>query len=168
MQIPTLVLPEGVVLTESAAILLYLADRYPEAQLLPADPLRRAVAIQGLVYLVANCYPAVGISDFPERWTTATDPGELERIRAGTRERYYRLWDTFADLFTPDPWLSGACPGILDFMAVTVSHWFSTRTHLQHSRPALHALLLRLDSHPRLAAVVARHWNQSHTPGSTT
>ncbi|MBW8893699.1 MAG: glutathione S-transferase N-terminal domain-containing protein, partial [Burkholderiales bacterium] len=42
-QIPTLVLPDGEVMTESAAILIYLADLDPAAGLAPApaDPLRR-------------------------------------------------------------------------------------------------------------------------------
>ena len=34
-QIPTLVLPGGEVMTESAAILIWLADRYPEGRLAP-------------------------------------------------------------------------------------------------------------------------------------
>src|SRR3974377_2484033 len=34
-QVPALVLPGGEVMTESAAILIWLADRYPEARLAP-------------------------------------------------------------------------------------------------------------------------------------
>lgn len=37
-QVPTLVLPGGEVVTESAAILIYLAESYPEAGLGPAAP----------------------------------------------------------------------------------------------------------------------------------
>src|SRR5690348_5220964 len=42
-QVPTLVLSGGEIMTESAAILLYLADAHPEARLAPAplDPRRR-------------------------------------------------------------------------------------------------------------------------------
>ncbi|MGB3624722.1 MAG: glutathione S-transferase N-terminal domain-containing protein, partial [Henriciella sp.] len=36
-KLPTLITPEGETLTESAAILLYLADRYPDASLLPVN-----------------------------------------------------------------------------------------------------------------------------------
>src|SRR4051812_41872777 len=35
-QIPTLVLPDGTVMTESAAMILYLAERAPDAGLAPA------------------------------------------------------------------------------------------------------------------------------------
>ena len=43
-QIPALVLPSGEVMTESAAILMWLAETYPEAGLAPAvgDPRRAA------------------------------------------------------------------------------------------------------------------------------
>ena len=41
-QIPTLVLPDGSVLTESAAILIHLGLVFPQAGLLPAMPLERA------------------------------------------------------------------------------------------------------------------------------
>ena len=37
-QVPALVLPDGEVLTESAAILIWLADRYPEGGLAPSQP----------------------------------------------------------------------------------------------------------------------------------
>ena len=41
-QVPTLVLPEGTVMSESAAILAVLGLRYPDSGLLPADPAARA------------------------------------------------------------------------------------------------------------------------------
>jgi GST-like protein len=48
VQIPALVLPDGSVLTESAAILIHLGLTHPESGLLPADPAARAQVIRGL------------------------------------------------------------------------------------------------------------------------
>ena len=76
-QIPTLVLEDGTVLTESAAILIHLGLAYPESGLLAADPSRRAQQIRGLVYIVANCYAGIGILDYPERWYPDPDDGVL-------------------------------------------------------------------------------------------
>ena len=45
-QIPTLVLGDGTVLTESAAIQLHLALAYPTAGLLPQDPSARAQCLR--------------------------------------------------------------------------------------------------------------------------
>src|SRR5687768_2819985 len=76
-QIPTLLLPDGSVMTESAAILIHLGLVAPEGRLLPQDVAPRAQAIRGLVFIAANCYSAIGINDYPERWTTAsTQPAQ--------------------------------------------------------------------------------------------
>src|SRR5438034_1369932 len=56
-QIPTLQLPDGGVLTESAAILAHLALAFPETGLISNKPAERDQAIRGLVYIAANCYP---------------------------------------------------------------------------------------------------------------
>src|SRR2546428_10065508 len=62
-QIPTLVLEDGAVMTESAAILVWLGLQYPASGLLPSQDARRAQAIRGLVFIAANCYAAIGIID---------------------------------------------------------------------------------------------------------
>jgi GST-like protein len=65
-QIPTLVLPDGTVLSESAAILIHLGLAHPASKLLPADASARAKAIRGLVFVAANCYSPV----FRAHWDT--------------------------------------------------------------------------------------------------
>lgn len=159
-QIPTLVLPDGTVLTESAAILIHLGLTHPDSGLLPKDPLARATAIRGLVYLAANCYACIGIVDYPERFTTARSAASREAVRRGSRARLHRLWCDFADQFPARPWLSGRRPGALDILAAVVSRWSGTRAHLREQRPAFHALLLRIDAHREWAPVFRRHWPQ--------
>lgn len=106
--VPTLVDEEqGLVLTESAAILLYLGDCYPEAQLAPAD---RAEYYRWLVFLTNTVQPAMLRRFYPERYgggdevtaAAARDAGEafevLDRALDG------RTWlaadhRTGADLF---------------------------------------------------------------------
>lgn len=158
-QIPTLVMPDGSVLTESAAILVQLGLHLPAGVLLPADPAHRAQMLRGLVFIPANCYSAISIIDYPGRWTDQQDEASLEALRAGTRQRMYRHWEIFADQFPQRPFLGGDAPGALDILAAVVSRWSGTRKHLQQQRPALHDLLLRVDSHPSLAPVFRRHWD---------
>ena len=52
-RVPALVLEDGKVLTESAAILFYIARKYPEAKLLPEDPLAQARCIEWLSWLAS-------------------------------------------------------------------------------------------------------------------
>ena len=157
-QIPTLVLPDGSVLSESAAILLHLGSVHPESGLLPADSSARAQAMRGLVFIAANCYAAISVIDFPERWCEDGDEATLERIRAGTRARLHQYWEMFADLFPARPFLSGEKPGALDLLAAVVSKWSGSRPHLQQARPAFYQTLLRIEKEPRIAPVLTKHW----------
>jgi GST-like protein len=159
-QIPTLVLADGSVLTESAAILIHLDGAHPQAGLLPREPSARAQSIRGLVFIAANCYAAISIIDFPERWCANADDDEAvkERIRAGSRARLHRHWEMFADTFPARPYLNGSEIGALDLLAAVVSKWSGTRAHLEQARPAFHATLKRIEAHPKVAPVFARHW----------
>jgi GST-like protein len=158
VQIPTLVLPDGSVMTESAAILIHLGLVGKPGVLLPADEAARAQVIRGLVYIPANCYSCITILDYPERFTSANDKESLDNVRAGTRERLHKHWDIFADTFKASPFLNGAAPGALDFLAGVVSKWSGARAHLKESRPAFFELLQRIESHESVAPVFAAHW----------
>ena len=159
-QIPTLVLPEGTVLTESVAILMHLAHAFPNSGLVSDDRLERAFALRGMVYIAANCYPCITILDYPERFTSATDDASFAAIRAGTHDRLYRHWDVFADLhpLADLHFIGGEQPGALDLYAAVVSRFSGARKHLKASRPAFAALLERIESHPSVALVFGRHW----------
>ena len=159
-QIPTLVLPDGSVMSESAAILIHLGvDVAAPGKLLPQDASARAQAIRGLVFIAANCYSAISVMDYPQRWTTEEDKESLDAIRLGTRRQLHRHWEVFADTFTGSPFLNGAGPGALDLLAAVVSKWSGTRAHVREHRPAFFALLQRIDQHASVAPVFARHWD---------
>jgi GST-like protein len=159
-QVPTLVLEDGSAISESAAILIHLGSVHGDAKLLPQEPSRRAQAVRGLVFIAANCYAAISIIDYPERWCDNADDDEAvqERIRAGTRARLHRHWEMFADLFSAGPYLAGENVGALDLLAAVVSKWSGSRQHLERHRPAFFETLLRIERHPDVAAVFARNW----------
>ena len=159
-QIPTLVLPDGSVMSESAAILIYLGDAHPQSGLLPRAASARAQAVRGMVFIAANCYAAISIIDFPERWCSDADNDDVvkERIRAGTRARMHKHWEMFADLFPARPYLGGGSLGALDVQASVVSKWSGTRKHLEEHRPRFYETLMRIEAHPKLAPVFAQHW----------
>ncbi|MBC5765457.1 glutathione S-transferase [Ramlibacter sp. GTP1] len=158
-QIPTVVFPDGSVMSESAAILIQLGLLYPDTGLLPNDAAARARVLRGLVFIAANCYSAISIGDYPERWTTDTAQTALDAIRAGTRQQLYRHWEIFADLFDGNgEYLGGEFAGALDYLAAVVTRWSGTRQHLQQHRPAFFATLQRIEALPTVAAVFAEHW----------
>jgi len=159
-QIHTLVLEDGSALSESAANHMHLGEAHPQSGLLPKDASARAQAFRGLVFIPANCYAAISVIDFPERWCEGAENDDAlkDRIRAGTRSRLHRHWEIFADLFPARPYLGGPELGALDILAAVVSKWSGSRKHLQQARPAFHETLLRIEAHPKVAAVFAQHW----------
>jgi GST-like protein len=165
-QIPTLVCPDGTVLAESAAILIHLALAHPRAKLLPAEASQRAQAIRAMVFIAANCYAAIGIIDYPERWHGKGDKEADERLRKGARRRLHKLWCVFADTIAAGagkkktPFFFGAQPGAADLLAAVVSRWSGARKHLAKQRPVFHALLERVEAHPAVAPVIERHWGR--------
>ena len=162
-QVPALLTPDGAVLTESAAILIHLGLAHPAARLLPADEAARAQAIRALVFIAANCYAAIGVIDYPERWYPEGDEATLRRLRGGARARLHRYWEIFADQFAAEPFLGGAEPGAADMLAAVVSRWSGARAHLGQVRPVFLATLERIQAQPALAPVFARHWPPAGT-----
>jgi len=85
-QVPTLVMPNGTILTESATMILHLADRQKGFALVPAatSP-HRASFLRWLVFLAAAVYPTFTYGDVPERWVgTPKDRGAGQVLRAST------------------------------------------------------------------------------------
>lgn len=160
-QIPTLCLPDGTVISESVAILIFLGTQHPNSDLLPTASAPLARALRGLVYIAANCYSAVSISDFPERWCQPSSQATAARVRQGARAQLHQHWTLFADLFPDQPFLLGEAPGALDVLAAVVSKWSGTRQHLAQARPAFLATLQRIEQHPRVRPVFERHWPPS-------
>ena len=158
-QIPTRVLQDGTVMSESAAILIYLGLAFPDSGRLPIDPSQRAQSLRGLVYIAANCYAAVSVSDYPERWSSDSDEAAIKRVRTAARGQLHRHWEIFADLFLASPFFSGERPGALDFLAVVISKWSGTRAHLKTARPEFLATLHAIEKHPDVVTVFSRHWD---------
>jgi glutathione S-transferase len=71
-KVPTL-LVDGAPLTEVAGCLLYLARRFPKAQLLPEDPLAEAQAVSWMSFIASTLHPArrMGVAHVAEVWTLA-------------------------------------------------------------------------------------------------
>jgi glutathione S-transferase len=71
-KVPSLVLPDGTAVAESAAILIHLTNRHPEAGLAP-EPGTAAHArfLQWMVFLSANVYEAALRYFYSERYSTA-------------------------------------------------------------------------------------------------
>jgi GST-like protein len=90
-QVPVLELPDGTVMTESAAITLHLADRTGRDDFVPGPQApERAAFLRWLVFLVANVYPTFTYADEPTRYVK--DEAAAKAFRAEVDAYAQRLW----------------------------------------------------------------------------
>ncbi|WP_448206075.1 glutathione S-transferase family protein [Azospirillum sp. sgz302134] len=158
-QVPALVLPDGTVMTESAAIALLLAERHPQAGLAPPPGTReRAGFLRWLVWMVANVYPTFTYGDYPERWA-ANAPDDL---RASTLAHRQRLWREFEAVAVVGPWVLGEGFSALDIYVGAMVHWRPRRAWFAENCQRLSAVADRVLSLPDLAPV----WRRNFPPES--
>jgi GST-like protein len=155
-QVPTVILPDDAVMTESAALVLHLDELVPTAGLLPApgDPLRRE-ALRWLVFMVAAVYPTFTYGDDPNKWAgEAGGPA----LRESTDAHRMRLWQQL-EAQVKGPWFLGARLGMLDVYVGVMTRWRPQRAWFATATPKLAAIAARVDDDPRLATLWAANFS---------
>ncbi len=155
-QVPTLVLPDGTVMSESAAITLLLADITGQDSLVPkGDAPERAAFLRWLVFIVANIYPTFTYADDPARFVSvnaARDP-----FRAAADAYAQRLWRQ-VETAAKGPWFLGERFSALDLYLSVMTRWRPKRGWFEGETPRLFAIARRADLKPELAQVWKRNW----------
>jgi GST-like protein len=154
-QVPVLVLPDGTVMTESAAITLHLADVAPDAGLAPpASHPARAVFLRRLVFIVAALYPTWAFGDDPGRWVSG-DTAKAE-LRAATDEHRKALWRQM-EVVTGTPWFLGETRSAIDIYIAVMNRWRPRSEWFSAECPKLSAIAARLRADKALAEVWQRN-----------
>jgi GST-like protein len=157
-QVPTLVVDDGTVITESAAMVLWLAGQH--AALAPAAPTARAELHRWVVFLATNVYAALGVGDHPELWLPAADDAARAALKAGADERVQNAWTILERGVArhAGPFLLGDALTALDVYAAMLARWRPGREWLATSCPRVAAATARAEAHPVVARVWARHF----------
>jgi len=153
-QVPTVVLPDGSVMTETAAIALHLDELVPAAGLFPApgDPLRRE-ALRWLFFLIGAVYPTFSYGDDPAKWVGDAGPA----LREATDRHRHQLWRQ-VEAAARGPWLLGARFSMLDIYVGVMTRWRPRRAWFAEHCPRLTAIATALDDDPRLRALWAANF----------
>jgi glutathione S-transferase len=113
--VPTLIDDEsGLVLTESAAILLWLGDRYPESRLAPAD---RADYYRWLVFMTNTVQTAMMRLFFPERY------GDVDPVTAAAARDAAEAFDIVDRALEGRTWLAAEHRTGADLFLFMVTRW---------------------------------------------
>jgi GST-like protein len=155
-QVPTLVMPDGAVMTESAAIVLRLADLAPQARLvLPPEHPQRAAFLRWLIFLVSAVYPTFTYGDTPARWV-AGDEDAGKALRTGTDEHREMLW-RHVEGEIAGPWFLGETWSALDLYLWAMTYWRPGRDWFAAACPKLHRIARAMDDDPVCRRVLARN-----------
>lgn len=169
-RLPTLLLPDGTVLTEHLAILLSIAERHPEAALLPpAGETARAIALRWMALMAGEFYPHVTRWDYPGRFTpdAAAAPAIRDRAMEMGRE-VLRLVEAHAGLRgTPEaPFLLGARFSLADIPLAVMSRWMGGRVWTPQHCARLETLARAVAARPAIAPIWRAHRLGSASPTS--
>jgi GST-like protein len=158
LQVPTLVLEDGEVMTESAAILLYLADAYPEARLAPkaADGARRRQYLRWMVYVSSAIYSLHWIK--PDVQRIGAPPALRDTVVKAVHDRIAFCWSHMDAQLSPGRYLMGDELTALDLYVTVVSRFGPWRTRFYEVAPKMSAVVRRVDAEPRLAQFWARRF----------
>ena len=147
--VPALRLDDGTVLTENSAILQYLADQYPEAQLAPpaSDRIGRAKLRQWLSFISAELHKGLMVPLLGDKtpaevkaWTVAKYSPRLAYLDAKLKDRQFLL-DRFS---------------VADGYLTTVLNWTRATPQIDLSLyPNVKAYLERMRARPSVAAALA-------------
>jgi GST-like protein len=156
-QVPALVLEDGTVLTESLAILHYLNDLEPGADLIPppGDPTRK-IFYRWAVLLIAAVYPTFTYGDEPKKWVGNEEAGHALRESTDRhRERLLRQLNEAAGA----PWFLGERFSALDLYLAAMSYWRPGRKWWSVKVPKLFAIAEKTAATPKVAAVLQKHFS---------
>jgi GST-like protein len=155
-QLPSLVLPDGTVVTEGPAILSHLGDAHPAAGLIPppGSP-ARATHDRWTAFFHANVYEAMLRELRPASYTqNGVGAAEVKQAAILYTQRHFSLFE--AELGA-GPYLLGDRLQMFDIYLWMLCYWVDA-AWLAANCPRINRLWKSADARPALAAVALRHF----------
>jgi glutathione S-transferase len=163
-RVPVLEL-DGQVLTESAAICLHLADRHPEAGLVPAPGTpERAELYRRLMFFTNTVQETTLRFFYPWRYVAAGGPDEGVRTRA--IERLDGIYDRLEGELD-GPYVLGERVSVADHYLFMLVRWGRRLPRPAWERPRLAAHWLRVAERPAVARVLADEELEGRPPAAS-
>lgn len=145
-QIPTLLLPDGSVLTETLA----MAHVLNKDNLIPEAGSARFRFLRWSTFIVTAIYPTFNYGDDPSQWVE-NELGQKE-LRASTDEWRQKLWQQL-DREAGAPYFLGNDFSAIDIYIKVMSHWRPGPKWFEQNCPQLTSIAARVSDDPRLQAV---------------
>ena len=158
-EVPTLLLSDNSIMTESAAMMIYLADLYPAAGLAPSvtSPLR-ACYLRWMLYFATGVYAADLRMYYPARHST--DAAHAVDIKAKAIQDMERDFDIFAKELGKGPYILGQKMSAVDIYAAMLISWAPDVPQLF----ARHSNIKRLYDLVAARPLIAKVWARNEMP----
>jgi len=154
LQVPGYV-DRDVRLSEAAAIVMHIADRFPDSGLAPpVGSDERGDWYRWLVYLTTTPMPVLYQWLYPERFTTG--PGTEERVRAYAVSRLDRMFDWIDGELSDRDHLVGGRFTAADAFLWMLCRWTRNMPRPAFSRPNLERFWVQGRARPSIAAVIVK------------
>ena len=155
-EVPTLILPDDIVMTESAAIMIYLADLYPERELAPpVGSANRSRYLRWMIYLATTVYMSDLRMYYPVRYST--DAAHAAGIKAKAIVDIARDFDFLSEAIGEGPFILGKRLSAVDIYAAMMATWAPDTAALFARHPNIKGLYDRVVERPKIARVFARN-----------
>jgi len=150
-QVPSLQLPDGSVMTEGAAMMMHIADAFPQAALAPhAGTSARAQHDRWLVFLAVNIYEGELRRAYPERYS------DDAKSVAGKATDYVRRHYLILEAEVAGPFFFGNDLTMVDIYLWNMATWTDPVWLAAHC-PRVHALMTTVRNRPIVAPIDAAH-----------
>jgi glutathione S-transferase len=120
-QVPALKSPDGQIITEGAAIVLYLLEKH-NSPMLPADLSLKAEFLRWLMFDYATLHPAYGRM-FAIQYKTQMDDNEKINVLKQLAASVSGLWAILDKELENKRFITGDQPTIVDYLATIYSSW---------------------------------------------
>jgi glutathione S-transferase len=155
-QVPAFKLPDGSIMTESAAIAIYLSDKHSAARLSPPPASQlRAPFLRWMIYLATNIYMSDLRICYAHRYTTESD--NAAAVKASAVDAMAHEWAIYADALGNNSFTLGETFSATDIYAAMLATWNLDVPAFFRKHPNVKALYDRVLARPAVARVWKRH-----------
>jgi glutathione S-transferase len=153
-RVPALVTPHGV-LTETPAILGFVAQSFPAAALAPTEPYAFARAQAFNSYLCSTVHVAHAHRVRGSRWTD--DAAAVEALKQKVPQNMADCFALIERDMLAGPWVLGAAYSVCDAYLFTISRWLAGDGVDVAAFPGVQAHAQRMAARPAVQKVLALH-----------
>lgn len=158
-QVPTILLANGTILTETLAVAHYVNRLKPQLGLVPKDIEDFVFFERWSVFIVSALYPTFTYGDEPTKWVVNEDCGQL--LRHSTDEHRKKLW-MILEAQTRGPYFIGAAMTAIDIYFAVMANWRPGKEWIRQHCPKVNLIADIISQRPEIADV----WDYNFGPAS--